>query len=182
MSARHILITGAPGVGKTTLIKTLVMRLSHIHAVGFFTEEIRDRGVRKGFELVSLDGRKQLLSHVDLRSPHRVGKYGVHVDRFEAFLQKLSFIDSAADIIVIDEIGKMELLSKRFQTLLGDILNDQKPVVATIALRGGGLISSIKARKDIILYEITLNNRDRLLSQIVGKILRGSCASTNRNS
>ena len=75
LKRKNLLITGLPGVGKTTLMKRISEALMDLNPVGFYTEEIREEGIRKGFELVSLDGRRAILSHTDIRSPYRVGKY-----------------------------------------------------------------------------------------------------------
>ena len=71
----HVLLTGLPGVGKTTLIRELGKRLADYHPAGFYTEEIREEGIRKGFRLESLDGRQLTLAHSDRKGPHRVGRY-----------------------------------------------------------------------------------------------------------
>ena len=91
----NLLVTGLPGVGKTTLIKRISEELKHLHPIGFYTSEIREGGIRKGFELISLDGRKRLLSHVDIKSSHRVGKYKVDVTGFERFLNGIPFLKSS---------------------------------------------------------------------------------------
>jgi nucleoside-triphosphatase len=75
---RNFLVTGIPGVGKTTLIRNVCKRLASSHPEGFYTEEIRESGVREGFALVSLDGKRSVLSQVNVKSRHRVGKYGVY--------------------------------------------------------------------------------------------------------
>ena len=159
---RNILITGLPGVGKTTVIKKLCAQVAHLNPVGFYTEEIRERGVRKGFALVSLDGRRSILSHVDIRSHHRVGKYGVDIAAFERFLDTIDFDGPATGLIVIDEIGKMECLSLKFQTLLARWLDAEKRLVATIALKGGGVIDQTKNRADVRLLQVTPKSRDGL--------------------
>ena len=164
---RNILITGLPGVGKTTVIKKLCAEVVHLNPVGFYTEEIRERGVRKGFALVSLDGRRSILSHVDIRSHHRVGKYGVDVAAFERFLDTIDFNGPTTGLIVIDEIGKMECLSPKFQTLLTRWLDAEKRLVATMALKGGGIIQQVKGREDAILLEVTYRERDTIPSRIV---------------
>ncbi len=164
---RNIFITGLPGIGKTTLIKKIAEELRAFHPVGFYTTEIRETGVRKGFELVSLDGRSGILSHTDIESPYRVGKYMVDLKGFEYFLDSTAFLDPSTTVTIIDEIGKMECLSPKFKKLIKAILNSEKLVLATIALKGSGFIEEIKRRQDIKLFEMTQDNRYSLLLEIL---------------
>ncbi len=166
------LITGMPGIGKTTVIREIVRTLQPFHPVGFTTEEIRDGGARTGFTLVSLDGRTGLLSHVDIHGSFRVGKYGVDVEGFERFLGSLPFLDQATKYVVIDEIGKMECLSKEFQRLVTAILDSQRICIATIARRGTGFIERVKRRPDISLFELDPGNRESLAAALLPVILR----------
>ena len=154
-------------MGKTTLIKKLCEALKRFDPVGFYTEEIREGGERKGFELISLNGRRRLLSHKDIRSSYQVGQYKVDIKGFEDFLNSISFFNPLTRLIVIDEIGKMECLSEPFKKLLKEILDSEKTLIATIALKGSGLIAEVKKRKDVQLFEITKGNRDLLLSEIL---------------
>jgi nucleoside-triphosphatase len=170
MKKKNILITGLPGVGKTTLIKNIGAALKGLRPVGFYTAEIREGGIRKGFELISLDGRKGLLSHTNIQGPHRVGKYKVDVKGFETFLGSIPLLNPSTRLIVIDEIGKMECYSDQFKNLLKAILDSEKCVIATIALKGSGIIEEIKKRKDVKLFEITRRNRDSLLSDILSEV------------
>jgi nucleoside-triphosphatase len=167
INKNNLLITGSPGIGKTTLIKKLSRLVPHSHIAGFYTEEIREKDVRKGFTLVSFSGRKSILSHVDIRSCHRVGKYGVDVANFEAFLNGIDFLERETDLIIIDEIGKMECFSPKFKKLTERLLDSEKPVIATISLKGGGIIEEIKTRSDVKLFVMTQNNRNELLSEIL---------------
>ncbi len=113
-----LLLTGAPGTGKTTIIREA------IHATkekpgGFYTQEIREGGARLGFEIVTLDGSRAVLAHVDIRGPQRVGKYGVDVaclDRVAIPTMRRAIQECS--IVVVDEIGKMELLSSSFRDAL----------------------------------------------------------------
>jgi nucleoside-triphosphatase len=167
---KNLLITGLPGVGKTTLIKKLSEESKHLHPAGFYTEEIREEGARKGFELISLNGKRGLLSHKDIKSPFRVGPYKVDVESFENFLDSVPFFDPLNHLIIIDEIGKMECLSDRFKNLLKKIFNSEKLVIATIAIKGSGPIAEVRERKDIKLFEITSYNRDILFLEILKRV------------
>jgi nucleoside-triphosphatase len=166
-SRKNILITGLPGVGKTTLIKKVSWKLRDSAPAGFYTAEIREKEIRKGFELISFGGRKGILSHVDIKGPHRVGKYGVDIKGFEDFLATILFLDPATNLIIIDEIGKMECLSHKFRQLITEILDSERRVIATIALKGSGVIEDIKKRDDIMLIEITQSNRESLVSEVL---------------
>jgi nucleoside-triphosphatase len=163
----NVLITGVPGVGKTTLVKKICVALKERHPVGFYTAEIREEGVRKGFELVDLDSRRAILSHVEINSTCCVGKYGVDVAGFDAFLDSIPFFATETDLIVIDEIGKMECFSSRFGSVLERVLNSETLVIATIAIKGSGIIAEAKDRKDVKLFQITRKNRDSILQEIV---------------
>jgi nucleoside-triphosphatase len=170
LKRKNILITGLPGVGKTTLIRKILETLKNLHPAGFYTEEIREEGIRKGFEMISLDGRRGLLAHTGIRSLCRVGKYKVDVKGFENFLDSIPFFNPNTHLIMIDEIGKMECLSGSFKTLLKELLDSEKRVIATIAIKGSGLIEEIKKRHDIKLFELTKSNRDTFLSDILKEV------------
>ncbi len=172
LTKKNILITGLPGVGKTTIIKKLSEELRKFHPVGFYTEEIREKGIRKGFKLIGLDGGEGILSHVDVKSTYTVGKYKVDINSFENFIDSIPFFDHTISFIIIDEIGKMECLSEKFTKLMKVILDSEKLVAATIALRGIGLIEEIKKRDDIKIFEITPSNRESILFEILSDIKR----------
>ena len=90
-------------------------------------------GARKGFKLTSLDGKiTGTLANVEIKGPHRVGKYGVDLFGFEQFLESLRLLESLPCLAIVDEIGKMECLSEKFRELVTALLNAPVPVVATI--------------------------------------------------
>jgi len=167
---KNLLVTGLPGVGKTTLIKKLSEALKDFHPVGFYTEEIREEEKRKGFKLISLEGKRGLLSHKEIRSPYKVGQYNVDIKSFEEFLDSISFFNPLTHLIIIDEIGKMECFSDQFKKIMKEILNSEKWVIATIALKGSGLIAEVKERKDVKLFEITKGNRESLFLEILKEV------------
>jgi nucleoside-triphosphatase len=169
MRLRHAktLITGKPGVGKTTLVQKVIERMQPVNMAGFCTAEIRCMGSRLGFELQGLNGERRTLAHVEIDSRNRVGRYGVDKNGFEEFLEALDLLNPDVELIVIDEIGKMELFSNTFRSLVRNALSSEKQVLASIALKGNEFIRKIKQRLDIHLLEVTHDNRDHLLEAIV---------------
>lgn len=168
---RKLLITGRPGIGKTTLIKRLADRLSALKPSGFYTEEIRQLGIRKGFVIKRLDGSTAgILAHVDIKSPHRVGRYGVDIESFDRFLSEIEGEVLASEIVLIDEIGKMECYSQRFRSFIENLLLSDRVLIATIAEKGTGFIEKIKRTEGIAIFEITEQNREWVLSDIEDRI------------
>jgi nucleoside-triphosphatase len=157
-----LLLTGPPGVGKTTVIRRLVAALSGTRLRGFTTEEIRTGRNRVGFRLQTFDGRSIVLAHVNNRSTFRVGKYGVDVEAFDRLVESMLTPAGIETLCVIDEIGKMECLSRRFIAAVSSLLDAHAPVLATIALRGEGFIERVKRRPDADLWQVTRANRDGL--------------------
>jgi nucleoside-triphosphatase len=158
---KNLLLTGVPGIGKSTASLRLANMLTGKVLGGFMTQEIRARGERRGFRLQCFDGTEDTLAHVDFRGFPRVGRYGVDVRAFEAFIKK-ALAPGSAELYLVDEIGKMECLSRRFITMLENLLASEIPIMATVARRGPGFIAVVKQRPDVELWEITTQNRDAL--------------------
>ncbi|MCS7233306.1 MAG: NTPase [Synergistetes bacterium] len=162
---KHIILTGLPGIGKTTLIKKLIEGKEGIR--GFFTEEIREGGVRKGFKLLTLSGKEAILAHESFSSSYRVGKYGVDLRAFEdiGVGEIEEGIKEGSPLIVIDEIGKMELYSEKFIKVLFRALDSSK-VLATMGRINHPVIAAIRKRSDVRIIEVTLTNRNELPHQL----------------
>ncbi len=166
-----ILVTGLPGSGKTTLVAGLLERLPDKTGIaGFITREIRDKGTRLGFELMSPNGRRAVFSHVEFKTPYRVGKYRVDLPSFENFLESVRFFAPETRLVVIDEIGKMECLSEKFREIVLQLVSAPGHLLATIAWRGTPFIERIKSSPGTQLFELTPANRDRLHSELLKKV------------
>lgn len=163
-----VLITGLPGCGKTTLVENIIHYLGNRpDLIGFITREIREKGIRLGFELVSLDGRRAILSHVELKSPYRVGKYRVDLAGFEDFLESMSFFSPATRLVILDEIGRMECLSAKFREIVLRLVSGQSLLLATIALRGTPFMEKIRSWPGVKLLEITPSSRKTIQTEVL---------------
>ncbi len=138
----------------------LAEHLEEREVVGFYTEEIRDRGRRQGFRAVTFSGQTAIMAHTDFAGRSRLGRYGVDLDAFEELV--LPELARPGRLVLIDEIGKMECFSPRFVTAARKLLDGNTPVVAAVAAKGGGLIAEVKARTDVEIRQVTHLNRDEL--------------------
>lgn len=160
---KNLFVTGQPGVGKTTLIERVLDALD-VDAGGFYTKELLDDGRRVGFSIVGLHGDKGVLAHVDHEGPFRVGKYGVNCEDLERV--GVRAIDEAlkhSRLIVMDEIGRMELCSQAFQEAVGRALDSPRPVLGTIQDRSNAFLDSVRARSDVKIMRVNTGNRECLV-------------------
>jgi nucleoside-triphosphatase THEP1 len=135
---------------------------------GFYTQEIRENNVRKGFRLIRLDGVEGILAHVDIKSPFRVGKYGVDVVGFEKSVVPILDVEQTdAELFVIDEIGRMECFSKMFVVAVRQLFASDKSVLATVAQKGSGLVAEVKSYSDVKIFKLTKQNRAKTINDIL---------------
>lgn len=165
-----LLLTGRPGVGKTTVVKKVIAELG-ARAGGFYTEEIVGPGGRKGFRVITLDGRQVTLAHIDIRSRSKVGRYGVDVTAFERVgVAALRTAIERSEIVVCDEIGKMELFSSQFQSAVIKAIGWGKPMIATAMLAAHPWVDALKQMPGATTIEITLENRDTMPARVLSWI------------
>jgi nucleoside-triphosphatase len=166
--SKNLLLTGPPGCGKTTCVLRLTERLGDLRLAGLYTGEIREAGSRVGFEAVGLStGGHSVLAHVRSKSRHRVGRYGVEQAALaQLVVTELGRPAGEVDVFVVDEVGKMELFCREFVDAVPRLLDGPTPVVATVAMRGGGLIAEAKARADVELVEVTAGSRNGLPEEL----------------
>ena len=161
------LLTGGPGVGKTTIIKQALDR-TQIKAGGFFTEEIRESGARQGFRLVTLNGESAILAHTGIKSPYRVSKYGVDIEGLDRVgVAALREAICECDVVVIDEIGKMELFSPDFKEAVLESLNSDKRVLGTIMLSFHPWANQIRQNPNVFIITVTRMNHREVLEQVL---------------
>ena len=183
----NLLITGYPGVGKTTCCKHLIDAIRDSHnkyasicsVQGFYSQENRKNYSRIGFDIVNInDGSKHMLARIESELPNHiynkykmdkssfrhVGKYVVDLNGFEKFVLPLFKVQGSKDtvsIFVIDEIGKMELFSKQFENLVKQSMNNESMIViATVPIKHINFVEKLKQRQDSKLFTLTRNNRN----------------------
>lgn len=167
----RILLTGPPRCGKTTAIRKIVETLDRTKLAGFYTDEIREAGVRQGFRWHRLDGRTGVLAHVNIKSAHRVSKYGVDLGGFEEHILPILDPDApGVSLFVIDEIGKMECFSERFIEAVRRLLASDKPLLATVAQEGSGFIREAKDHPAVRVQHLTRENRDEVTREIADRL------------
>jgi nucleoside-triphosphatase len=163
---QKILLTGRPGCGKTTLIQRVVNDLA-LRAGGFYTEEIRERGQRVGFKLITLDGKEALFADVKFKTSERLGKYGLDLAKLETVgVVAVREAVHAGRLVVIDEIGPMEIRSAPFRDAVNEAIDSDVPILATIVARSLPFTDAIKKRPDVTVVEVRPENRQRLLVEI----------------
>lgn len=161
------LLTGRPGTGKTSLIKAAVVGIKG-RAGGFYTEELRsEAGERYGFRLLTMNGKSGILAHVKYKSRERVGKYGVDLKVLDE-IGVAAILDAIAecDVIVIDEIGKMELFSDRFKEAVTRAFASGKKVLGTVMLTSNPFADALKRRPEVELFPVTRTNNEQVLEEI----------------
>jgi nucleoside-triphosphatase len=168
----RILLEGRPGAGKTTVARRVVERLlaTGIPVTGFTTEEIREGRRRMGFRVESVDGVRATMAHVTLPGPPRVGKYGVDLGAFERIALPALEPPAAGGVVVVDELGKMELASLPFRQGVQALFEGRANVVATVHVFSHPLTDALKARADVEVLRIAPRNRDALPDELARRL------------
>lgn len=160
---QRVFLTGPPGVGKTSVIVEFLKNFRG-EKVGFITLEVREEGIRSGFLLKTLSGREKVFASKKFNFPWKVGKYSVNVPLFEELV--LPELEKAYKnpqvLVVIDEIGKMELLSPRFEKAIYKLLSQPNPLIATVGKVSHSLVEKIMREEGT--FEVTKKGRKEMLN------------------
>jgi nucleoside-triphosphatase len=170
--AARLLIEARPGAGKTTALGRLAELLSDAgeSLSGFLTREMREDGRRVGFEIETFGGERGLLAHVDVKGSPRVGRYGVDLQEFERVA--LPALEAPGDVILIDELGKMELASERFRQTVLTLFEGDVPIVATVHTARHPFTDDLKQRPGVSTLRLTAANRDTLPEDLLNRLSR----------
>jgi nucleoside-triphosphatase len=163
---KNLFIAGTPGVGKTSLLREVT--LSKLERIGgFYTDHMMTGRMRKGFVMRTFDGQERVLAAKGMKSSHQLGKYGVDINALENVgIPALKLALQAKDIIVIDEIGSMEMMSERFRQTLLECLTSTKPVLATIRAASQPFSDQVKKFSDTQTIVLTKANFNQVKLQV----------------
>jgi nucleoside-triphosphatase len=176
LQKRVLLLTGAPGVGKTTVLIKAVDKLKAegVSVGGMISREAREGNVRVGFEIMDLTNSKHgWLAHVNQRTGPQIGKYHVNLEDLDNIGAK-AIMDAVGkcDVVAIDEIGPMELFSQKFKQAVKQALESKKLVLAVVHAKAREpLINEAKQRDDAEKFTVTLANRDKLAEELTKRAL-----------
>lgn len=180
---KKFFIFGPPGVGKTTLIEYLFQfiktHLTEFKISGFITQEIREKGRRKGFKIKILDTEDEFLLAIkkdfikEEKNRPLVGKYVVMIENLEKVVDFLKKKEKGEEkIFIIDEIGKMEILSEKFCYFIQNLLNSSLYLLATVGKGETNFLKKIKNYEPAYFCEVNKENRDFLKKRLELEFLR----------
>jgi len=184
---RLLFVTGRPGIGKTSVLLRAVegLKSKGYKVGGMLSRQVREKGVRIGFEIIDFhSGRRGWLAHVNQPVGPKVGKYRVNLNDLDVIgADSIRDATKNAQIIIVDEIGPMELFSQTFRDAVVEAMNSSKPLLGTIHFRARDpLINLIRSRDDAEIIEVTYENRAYLHDILIDKAMQSLKATSHSSS
>ncbi len=172
------LVTGPPGVGKSTAVSRVVLKLKSAGVIvgGCTTSEKRSGGVRTGFEIRDLSsGREGELASATSKFGPRVGRYRVNLtDLASVGAAGLEAAASSSEVIVIDEVGPMELVSPEFRRAVRKCADTGKPLLAVIHERlDDDILNELRTRANST-FTVSIENRDEVTEEIGATLMKAA--------
>jgi nucleoside-triphosphatase len=169
----RLLLESRPGIGKTTVARRLLQLLQEagVPVAGFTTGELRTGGHREGFVVEAVSGARELLAHVDLPGPPRVGRYGVDLAALERVALPALRTPRTGGVVVVDELGKMELASAPFRDAVMRLLDRDVAVVVTVPQAHHQFTDAVRRRLGIRVVRVTEATRDALPEQLMDRLI-----------
>ncbi len=163
--ALRIAVTGSPGVGKSTLVAKVTSG-TKFSVGGVLARDRRYKDRRTGFELLDLStGMVGILADESGNGP-QLGKYRVHMDELDRIGAQAVENALGCDLIVIDEVGPMELSSHRFVLAIEKAIASPKPMLVVLHQWSNHRLAK-KIRGSFRVLTVTRENRDSLVDEIV---------------
>lgn len=164
----NLFLTAKPRTGKSTAIKKIVSEIGKDKCVGFITEEIKEEGKRVGFKIITMDGREGVLASITTISDVRLSRYGIDIKTFEDLcISTISNIEDSNKIIIIDEVGPIQMFSERFKKALIEALGNSNDIIGTVFFDQHPWIDGFKEIEGVKLINVTVENRDEIPNMIL---------------
>jgi len=174
LKKRIILLTGAPGVGKTSVLLRVIdcLRSRGYSVGGMVSQDVRVGNSRVGFEVLDIGtGRKGWLARVAQKEGPQVGRYRVNIGDLDN-IGATAIADAVANsaVVAIDEIGPMELCSQKFKDVVGKAVESSKLVLCVVHWKAAdNLASEIRGRDDAEIIVVSIENRGRIDTYVCEK-------------